>query len=254
MFKDTVARFSNRAENYSKYRPGYPAAVLALLKERCALTPESVVADVGSGTGILSELFLKNGNIVYGIEPNKEMRDAAEHLLRGYPRFHSLNGTAEAIPMENRSTDLVAAGQAFHWFDPQRARAEFSRILKPGGCVVIIWNERQRASSPFLKEYEELLIRYGTDYQEVSKAYPKPVALKAFFAPSAMQTAQFENIQLFDLEGLRGRLLSASYAPDETHPNHKPMMEKLAGIFEQHQSAGRILFEYKTNICFGKLS
>jgi ubiquinone/menaquinone biosynthesis C-methylase UbiE len=254
MFKDTVTRFSNRAENYSKYRPEYPAAVLALLKKRCEFTREFVVADVGSGTGILSELFLKSGNLVYGIEPNKEMRDAAEHLLRAYPRFHSLNGAAEAVPLEDQSVHLVAAGQAFHWFDPKRARAEFSRILKPGGWMVITWNERQKASSPFLKEYEELLIRYGTDYKEVSQAYPKPAALKAFFAPSEMQTAQFENTQTFDLEGTRGRLLSASYAPDETHPNHKPMMEKLARIFERHQTAGRILFEYKTHICFGKLS
>ncbi len=254
MFEDTIARFSNRAENYSKYRPGYPSGVLALLKKKCALTPESVVADVGSGTGILSELFLKNGNLVYGIEPNKEMREAAERLLRGRPRFRSVNGTAEAIPLDDHTVDLVAAGQAFHWFDAKRARAEFSRILKAAGWVVIIWNERQKESSPFLKEYEQLLIRYGTDYEKVSAAYPKPGTLEAFFTPCQCQTAQFDNAQMFDFEGLRGRLLSASYAPVETHPCHAPMMEELAKIFERRQTNGKVRVEYVTNVCFGKLS
>ncbi len=254
MFEDTIARFSNRAENYSKYRPGYPTAVLALLKQRCGLRPESVVADIGSGTGILSALFLKNGNIVCGIEPNKEMRDAAEHLLRGYPRFRGVNGTAEAIPLEDHSVDMVTAGQAFHWFSPQHARAEFSRIIKAGGWVVIVWNERQKEGSPFLKEYEELLIHYGTDYKQVSEAYPKPGMLKTFFMPYQCQTAQFENAQVFDFRGLRGRLLSASYAPDETHPSYAPMMGELAKIFERHQTGGKVLLEYKTNVCFGTLS
>ncbi len=254
MFKDSVTRFSNRAENYSKYRPGYPTAVLALLKERCGLRRESVVADVGSGTGILSELFLRNGNLVYGIEPNNEMRDAAEQLLRSYPRFRSVNGSAEAIPLEDHCVDLVTAGQAFHWFEPKRARTEFSRILKPGGWVTIVWNERQKETSPFLKEYEELLIRYGTDYKEVSAAYPKPDTLRTFFAPCEFQTAQFENAQSVGFEGLRGRLLSASYAPDETHPRHAPMMKELAKIFARRQTRGNVRFEYKTHVCFGKLS
>jgi len=254
MFEDTIARFSNRAENYSKYRPGYPTGVLALLKKKCALAPESVVADVGSGTGILSELFLKNGNVVYGIEPNKEMREAAERLLRGRPRFRSVNGTAEAIPLDDHAVEFVAAGQAFHWFDAKRARAEFSRILKAVGWVVIIWNERQKESSPFLKEYEELLIRYGTDYERVSAAYPQPGALEAFFTPYECQTAQFDNAQMFDFAGLRGRLLSASYAPVETHPRHAPMMEQLAKIFERRQTNGKVRFEYVTNVCFGNLS
>ena len=254
MFEDSISRFSNRAENYSKYRPGYPNEVLALLKEWCGLTLESVVADVGSGTGILSELFLRNGNIVYGIEPNKEMRDAAERLLRGYPRFRSVNGTAEAIPLDDHRVDLVTAGQAFHWFDPNRARGESARVLRAGGWLVIVWNERQKDRSPFLKEYEELLIRYGTDYKKVSEAYPNSDTLKTFFAPCEFQSAQFENAQMFNFEGLRGRLLSASYAPDKSLPNHKPMMEELAKIFERCQSGGKVRFEYRTNVCCGKIS
>ena len=147
---DPTQRFTSRVEHYVRYRPSYPRDLLDLLETRCGLSSASVVADVGSGTGILSELFLENGNRVIGIEPNKEMREAAERRLRRHPRFTSVAGTAEATTLDDASADFVAAGQAFHWFDPERARTEFSRILKPGGWVVLAWNLRRKEATPFL--------------------------------------------------------------------------------------------------------
>src|SRR5688572_15000399 len=151
------SRFSSRVENYIKFRPGYPKEVIDILKTDCGLTESSKVADIGSGTGILSELFLKNGNRVFGVEPNEPMRTAAERLLSAFPEFVSVDGSAEATRLEAGSMDFVAAGQAFHWFDRDAAKTEFKRILKPEGWVVLIWNERSIDSTPFLREYEKLL-------------------------------------------------------------------------------------------------
>src|SRR5437870_2796600 len=146
-------RFSRRVENYVKYRPGYPGAVLDWLRQHCGLTADWVIADIGSGTGFLAELFLKNGNRVFGTEPNSEMRAAGETLLKKYSRFVSVDGSAEATGLDSSSVDLITAGQAFHWFDRPRARQEFERILKPGGWAALVWNERL-INTPFLVAYD----------------------------------------------------------------------------------------------------
>jgi ubiquinone/menaquinone biosynthesis C-methylase UbiE len=224
-------RFSSRVENYIKYRPGYPSAVIDTLASECGLTEKSIVADIGSGTGILSELFLKHGNPVFGVEPNREMREASERLLKQHPNFTSVNGTAEATTLANGSVDFITAGQAFHWFDRNQARREFARILKPNGWVVLIWNDRQTDASSFLREYEELLQKYGTDYQQVNHRNIDTEAITAFFAPQLFTRREFENQQVFDMEGLTGRLLSSSYAPEPGHPNHQPMLEALRAVF-----------------------
>ena len=160
---DPTKRFSNRVENYVKYRPAYPSEIIGLLEVECGLTPASVIADVGSGTGILSELFLKHGNRVFGVEPNREMRAAGDKLLAKYSNFSSIDGAAEATTMVNTSVDIIAAGQAFHWFDRQRSRAEFERILKPGGWVVLLWNGFRVETSPLNNAYQQLVLEYGTD-------------------------------------------------------------------------------------------
>ncbi len=151
---DSKERFSNRVEDYVRYRPGYPRAVLDLLREECGFAPESVVADIGSGTGILTQMLLENGNVVYGVEPNAEMRAAGESLLQRYARFRSVAGSAEATTLPDASVDFVFVGQAFHWFEPKAARAEFERVLKPRGWVAVIWNERKKDATAFLREYE----------------------------------------------------------------------------------------------------
>jgi SAM-dependent methyltransferase len=250
---DHTDRFSTRVADYVKYRPGYPGAVLRLLEEECGLDAASVVADVGSGTGLLSELFLKNGNRVYGVEPNREMREAGERFLAAYKNFKSVDGRAEATTLDDASVEFVTAGQAFHWFDPPRARREFARILRPGGWVVLVWNDRRIAGTPFLEEYERLLLEYGTDYAAVSAKYMEESMLATLFGATEPRTASFENEQVFDFDGLRGRLTSSSYAPQPGHPKFEPMMRELEALFRRHARDGHVVFAYDTKVFYGRL-
>lgn len=253
MTADPTRRFSSRVENYVKYRPDYPPAVVRLLEEECGLNGESVVADVGSGTGILSELFLRNGNRVYGVEPNREMREAGERLLAGFEHFVSVEGRAEAMTLADRSVDFVTAGQAFHWFDRDAARREFARVLREGGWVVLVWNDRRTAGTPFLEDYERMLLDYGTDYQEVSNGWANDELIQPFFGAERVRVKAFENRQVLDFEGLKGRLMSASYAPEPGHPNFPPMMKKLASIFERYAEDGKVSVVYDTKVFYGRL-
>ncbi len=250
---DPTKRFSNRVEDYIKYRPSYPPDVIGLLEVECGLTPASVIADVGSGTGILSELFLKHGNRVFGVEPNREMRAAGDKLLAKYSNFSSIDGAAEATTMVNTSVDFITAGQAFHWFDRQRSRAEFERILKPGGLVVLIWNGFRVETSPLNNAYQQLVLEYGTDYQEVRREIIG-CDVESFYAPGVCQVARFEFQQRFDFEGLKGRLLSSSYAPEPDHPHYQPMLLELQELFYNNQKDGKVVFHYETELYYGQLS
>jgi SAM-dependent methyltransferase len=249
---DSVNRFSNRVENYVKFRPGYPPQVLPFLQENCGLAQNSVIADIGSGTGILSEIFLKNGNRVIGIEPGAEMRAAAEHLLKDYARFQSVPGTAEATGLGDSSVDFVTAAQAFHWFDQVKARKEFTRILKPQGWVILLWNERRMDSTPFLADCEALLLKYGTDYEQVRHENVRD-SIGTFFAPEVPGFASFDNAQLFDLEGLMGRVASASYTPEPGTPNYELLFSGLEDLFRKYARDGKVAFEYDTTIYYGRL-
>jgi SAM-dependent methyltransferase len=250
---DPKRRFSNRVEDYIRYRPGYPPDVLDALREECGLAPESIVADIGSGTGLLAQLFLENGNLVYGVEPNAEMREAGARLLKEYPRFRSIAGSAEATALADASVDFVAAGQAFHWFEPNASRAEFRRVLKPRGWFVVIWNERKKDRNAFQREYEALLSEFGTDYKEVAATYPTDDRVEKWLASRAYGRRMLPNEQLFDFDGLRGRLLSSSYAPAKGHPNHEPMLVELRRIFDAHAKGGRVRIEYNTRVYYGHL-
>jgi SAM-dependent methyltransferase len=249
---DPTRRFSNRVENYLKYRPGYPEAIVALLESECGLTAESSIADLGSGTGFLTELFLKHGNPVFGIEPNPEMRVAGEKVLARYPKFQSVDGAAESTTLPDHAVDLVTVGQAFHWFDRQRARPEFERILKPAGWLVLIWNGYRMETSPLMAAYQDLVVRYGTDYSEVAR---EVVAcdVEAFYAPGSCRLANFDFQQTFDYEGLQGRLLSASYAPEPDHPDYEAMLKDMRKVFDAHQKDGRVIFAYETEVYYGQL-
>ena len=225
-----------------------------MLARECGLKPASVVADVGSGTGILSELLLRNANLVYGVEPNREMREAGERLLSAYRHFVSVEGRAEATTLPDASVDFVTAGQSFHWFERDAARREFGRILRPGGWVVLIWNDWSTERSPFLRDYERMLIDFGTDYCEVSNRYESEDDLiRPFFSPGEIHLKTFGNQQVFDFEGLKGRLLSSSFVPEPDHPNFAPMIERLASIFERHARDGRVAFDYDTKVYYGRL-
>lgn len=256
--RGSTERFSDRVEDYVRYRPGYPDAVLDILRDETGLTPESAIADVGSGTGISSALFLRNGNVVYGVEPNAEMRHAAESLLASDPtrraRFRSVDGTAESTTLPDRSVDYVVAGQAFHWFDAERARAEFARIARPAGWLVLLWNSRRLDSTPFLRAYESLLERFGTDYRQVRHTNIASEMLRPMFARGEFTRRVLYNEQRFDLDGVRGRLLSSSYTPTPGDARYEPMLVELKRIFEAHAEGGEIRFEYDTELYFGHVA
>ena len=250
---DAATRFSNRVSDYVRYRPSYPAALVQTLCSETGLKTDSVVADVGSGTGISADLFLRLGCTVYGVEPNAEMRSAAESRFADQLRFHSVAASADATSLPDTSVDLIASGQAFHWFDRDRARAEFSRILRPDGYVALFWNSRRTDTTPFLAAYEALLNEFATDYQQINHTNIDAGVLSTFFADCPFEIRSFPNFQEFDYEGLKGRLLSSSYAPAADHPRHEPMLLELQRHFRNHESAGRVRFDYDTELYFGRL-
>ncbi len=254
---NATTRFSDRVNDYIRYRPHYPIEIIDLLAAKCGLTPESVIADIGSGTGMLAEIFLDNGNPVVGIEPNKEMREAGDAYLANYARFTSLDGTAEATKLPAGSMDFVLAGQAFHWFDRDKTRSEFKRVLKDESYVVLIWNDRRLVAkhdaTPFLRDYEDLLQTFASDYQEIDhKNVQHAEVLTPFFGGTFFEAA-FDNFQTFDLDGLMGRLHSSSYVPPKHHPNYAPLAKRAKEIFEACQVNGKVAFEYDTRVYYGLL-
>lgn len=251
--KNSTQRFSDRVENYIRWRPGYPEELFQILADDAGLKGPATVADIGSGTGISAELFLRRGHAVYGVEPNREMRQAAESLLASYPHFRSLNGTAENSTLPDASVDFIVAAQAFHWFDPVKTQVEFRRILRPGGWCALLWNSRRIDSTPFLRAYEALLNEYGTDYREIQHTNIDRAQIAAFYAPGTYKYRSLYNEQRFNWDGLRGRVLSSSYVPADGHPQHALFMQKLLEIFETHQSDGQVCFEYDTEIHLGKM-
>jgi len=256
MAKSSTVRFSDRVENYVRYRPGYPPEILDLLRTECGLRSSHIVADIASGTGAFTRLLLENGNSVFAVEPNSEMRAAGIHQLESLPSYDRLRviaGTAEDTTLRPAAVSFVTSAQAAHWFNLPLARAEFVRILKPGGWCVLIWNERRTASTPFLHDYEQMLLDYGTDYKEVRHERTTAV-IHEFFAPALYQERIFTLRQELDYEGLAGRLLSSSYAPLERHPSHAPMMKELQRIFNAYAADGKIAFEYDTRVFYGQLN
>ena len=249
---DTVERFSNRVENYVKYRPDYPREIVTFLAENCGLTSESVIADIGCGTGISTRIFLENGNRVFGVEPNAAMRQAAVRYLAKYRLFQPVNGTSDATTLAEASVEMVVAAQSFHWFDPEKTRREFQRILKPDGYVVLIWNERQLDTTPFLIDYETFLAKYGSDYALVRHENIAATELTDFFQKD-YGSVTFQNVQVFDFDGLRGRVLSASYMPNETDAIYEEMIDELRITFAKHAENGRIKVFYDTNVYFSSV-
>ncbi len=248
MTLDPTQRFSSRVDDYTRFRPTYPTSLVELLVRECGLQANSRIADVGSGTGLLAKLFLDFGCEVAGVEPNSNMRSAGDRLLAGWPRFHSVNGRAEATTLPDRSVELVTAAQAFHWFEPEPARAEFQRILTPGGWVVLVWNERLRASA-FMDGYEAIVARYGPERPHVETR-----ELDRFFGGSAWRLEKLPNQQQLDLDGLRGRFTSSSYAPLPTAPGYQELMAELASLYAEYQVDGRVTLLYETEVYFGRLN
>jgi ubiquinone/menaquinone biosynthesis C-methylase UbiE len=240
-----TTRFSDRVENYVKYRPSYPEEIISFLETTIGLHKNQRIADIGSGTGIFSELFLKNGFKVIGIEPNENMRRAAENKLSTYNDFISRNRRAEQTGLRTNSIDLVTVAQAFHWMEPEATKKEFLRILKPSGHIVLAWNLRLK-HTPFLRDYDSLKSRFGIDYKP-SKMVNDDIIYR-FFEPMAAQTHSFSNTQMLDFDSLKGQLLSTSYIPLPGHPSYDNMISELVHLFVTYNENGFIRMEYETKL------
>jgi len=245
-------RFSNKVSDYVGGRPGYPEAAVSWLADTFGLEREAVIADVGAGTGISAELFLRHGFTVTAVEPNAAMREAAIARLGRDPKFRAVAAPAEATTLPGSSVDVVVAAQAFHWFDRAAFRAECERILKPHGVVAIFWNVRRVEGSPFAAGYEKLLREFGTDYLTVRHENVTDGQLEAFFG-GAFERCVFDNVQMLDREGLRARLLSSSYIPAAGHEAYEPMLAALGALFEEHQRDGRVAMEYDLRMYASRL-
>jgi SAM-dependent methyltransferase len=248
--RDPTERFSDRTEAYAKYRPGYPGEMIRFLEALVA--PPAAVADIGSGTGILTRELLKSGYDVWAVEPNEAMRTTAERTLDGCAAFRSVRGRAETTTLDDQTIDLITCAQAFHWFDGVPTRLEFSRILKSDGWTALIWNERRDDASPINRAYDGLLKVMAPDYQNVSHRRVAAEDIRAFFAPGEVKLQTFANYQILDLDGFLGRLISSSYVPNFGQPGHQEIVEAAEKIFETHQAGGKITFEYETKVYISK--
>lgn len=250
---NNTERFSNRVDNYVRYRPHYPVAIIPFLTEAIGLNTNWTVADIGSGTGISCELFLQNGNKVFGIEPNTNMRQAAEEGFAPNSNFVSINGTAEQTTLADNSVDLVIAAQAFHWFNAPVAKQEVKRIAKPNAYAALIWNERS-TNTDFLKRYDELLFKYATDYASLNHRNVADEKIAAFFSPVKYEEKEFDNVQQFTFDDLKGRLLSSSYAPLPDSDKYQPMMDELLKLFNQYKADNKIEFNYECKIYYAPIN
>jgi ubiquinone/menaquinone biosynthesis C-methylase UbiE len=256
---DSTQRFSDRVGYYIRSRPRYPRAIINLCQSELGLRPQDKIADIGSGTGFLSEPFLQNGNEVFGVEPNEAMRLAAEKILADFPKFHSLNSRAEATTLADKSIDFVIAGQAFHWFDRPRTRVEFQRILRPTGWVVLVWNEREKdtPANEFSAAYDAVVREFQIDWDTVSHeklTNADPRELAEFFSPAEMQIREFDNPQTLDLDGVLARALSSSYLPLPGQPRCEEMLDRLREIVQRYGNNGKVVQPYTAKVYYGRLS
>ncbi|MEJ0106797.1 MAG: class I SAM-dependent methyltransferase [Bacteroidota bacterium] len=243
-------RFSNRVENYMRYRPSYPDDIVPFLETNLLLQKEQRIVDIGSGTGLFAEILLKKGYGVTCIEPNEEMRKAGEKKLSHYPGFISRQHKAEQTGLRNHTVDLITVAQAFHWMDAVTIRKEFARILKPGGHVVLAYNLRL-TNSPFLQEYDQLKKQFAIEKNINDRRSEENI--KSFFHPHAMNIQSFPNIQWLDFDALKGQLLSASYIPLPGHTSYDTMISSLVQLFVAHNKNGFVKMEYETKLYWGGL-
>ena len=254
MTLQATERFGNRADAYTRGRPSYPQALVEELQRAGALKPESIVVDIGVGTGLSAEPFLRSGYSVIGVEPNGKMRAAGDEYLRQFAQYRSVAGTAEETSVADAAADLVIAGQAFHWFDVPRAAAEVRRILRPGGWCALIWNDRQTSGSAFLAGYEALLRTHGIDYDKVTHRHVDEPAIDRFFAPQKPRVVMFDNPRLLRLEDLQALAASASYLPAPDDPRHEAMQLALHGLFDAHARSGEVTMMYRTRMHYAQIT
>lgn len=251
-----TGRFTDRVADYVAARPTYPDALVHLVRHELGLDDEAVLVDIGAGTGLSAEPFLRHGHTAVCVEPNAAMRAAAEAMLGGYAGFRSVAGTAEATTLPDATADAILVAQAFHWFDPAAVKPELARVLKPGGRVCLAWNTRRTRGVAFLEGYERLLRTFGTDYDAVEARTARVTAddspvLAAFFDGGHTRHV-LENAQELDLEGLKRRVRSASYTPPPGSPRHDDMMAALTELFETESRDGRVRITYELQVFCGR--
>lgn len=246
-----TGRFTNRVENYARYRPSYPHEITELMRDEMNLNENSVVADVGSGTGIFTRLLLEANCSVYGIEPNQAMRQAGDAFLEDFPKFKSIEGTAEKTGLPGQSVTHITSAQAFHWFDVSSTKQEFSRILRFPSFIVLIWNERQLDADTFSSDYGRFLVEYGNDYEKIRKSHAHEKTIRKFFNDD-FTVKSYSNVQTLDYEGLKGRTLSSSYMPTEQDHKFPAMIAALEGLFAKHSDAGAVKIYYDTKVFYRK--
>jgi SAM-dependent methyltransferase len=243
-----LGRFTGLAGLYARCRPDYPAATLDLIQSRCGLTPDSLLVDVGCGTGISSRLFAARSVPVVGIEPNDDMRARAEAEPgpAGQPAPRYQRGTAEVTGLPDSCADAVLAAQAFHWFRPDDALREFWRILKPAGWTVLMWNERDE-SDPFTAAYGDVL-RTAPETARIEGNRAR--AGEALLASPLFQAGEriaFGHTQVLDEEGLLGRAFSASYAPRQPAAAER-FAASMREVFRRFERDGRAALRYETSL------
>jgi SAM-dependent methyltransferase len=243
-----TGRFTGLADLYAKHRPSYPEAVVDYIVARCRLGPQSLLVDVGCGTGISTRLLALRGVPVMGIEPNAEMRSRAmaESVPEGKPSPTYRDGRAETTGLPEGCADAVLAAQAFHWFEPKAALHEFQRILKPGGWVALVWNERDESDS-FTADYGAVIRSTpGAAKLEMDRGKAgEPLLLSHRYQDG--ERILFQNTQELDEESLVGRALSASYAPREPDQVER-FVAVLRGVFDRYQSSGEVTLRYVTSV------
>ncbi|WP_428329846.1 class I SAM-dependent methyltransferase [Mucilaginibacter sp.] len=253
MITDPTKRFTDRVANYAKYRPTYPDEVIQFLKKAGKLSDDAAIADIGAGTGIFSNLLLNHGYTVFAVEPNQAMQQEAKQWLGANKKYTAIDAIAEATTLPTKSIDLVTCAQAFHWFNADRARFEFKRILHDDGHVALIWNNRSTTADAFSMAYEKLLKHDMVDYDKVNHRNITEINFKAFFKNGEYQIAKYPNSQVFDEDGLMGRAFSSSYVPAQNSESGKNFRTLLKAIFDKYNTDGKVSFHYETEIYFGKV-
>jgi ubiquinone/menaquinone biosynthesis C-methylase UbiE len=253
MIPNPTERFTGRVESYRRYRPGYPGEMVDLLRRECGLNDASLVADVAAGTGLLTEVLLAAGLPVVAVEPNGEMRATCAELEPKFPRLRCVAGTAEATGLPDASVDLITVAQAMHWFDLEKTRAEFARVLKPGGGCAVLYNNRRLSGDAFHEAYERFLLRVGTDYTKVKEQHVGRKRLAQFFAPSSMKCAVLPNAQSLTFDALLGRVLSSSYIPQPGQSGYQEMATALERLFSENEHDGTVTMVHDCVVCYGQL-
>jgi ubiquinone/menaquinone biosynthesis C-methylase UbiE len=249
LMKSSTERFSDRVEQYARYRPRYPEALSHLLLSKIPLP--ATVADIGSGTGILTDQLLRTGYQVIAVEPNEPMRKAAEQKLATRPAFRSIDGTAEQTNLPARTADLITCAQSFHWFDREKCRTEFDRILRPNGLIALIWNDRAK-NDPLMVRYDDVLTKLVPEYLDCSHRRVSKPDIEAFFSAHSFELFSFANHQSLTQEEFLGRLISSSYVPLSGEPGHDELIEACNDLFDQFAKDGVLRFLYETQVYLGR--